>query len=155
MRIVKKNNRIKLYIILSLIIILIVSLSIGYAILSTTLNISGNSYIESSEWNISLEKTSISNIFSTLEFDTPTYVVGSGAVLNEGTIINTSFNNFAMSVTKPGDAVMFALVIKNNGTIPAVSLPSSGSDIIFTSSTNNSADVALAKKMFNYFLLLS
>ena len=54
-------KRKKLYIILSIIVIAILSLTIAYAALSVTLNIVGNAEIVASSWDVHLENPKVTD----------------------------------------------------------------------------------------------
>lgn len=98
----------KFYIfVLTIMICLVGSLSIAYAILSTSLSISGTSDIVASNWNI--------YISSYLEVD-------SGSVTDELPVINSKRNHldFSAKLEEPGDYYRFVFRVKNKGTIDAM-----------------------------------
>ena len=101
------TNR-KFYIfVLTIMVCLIGSLSIAYAILSTSLNITGSADIVASNWNI--------YISSYLEVD-------SGSVTDELPVVNETQNHldFSAKLEEPGDYYRFVFRVKNKGTIDAM-----------------------------------
>ena len=94
-----------LYIVFSMLLVLLVTLSIAYAALSTTLNISGNAEVSAANWdiyfdNISLDSGSVSDVV-------PTIVDGKKVT-------------FSATLNKPGDYYKFTVDIVNNGSIDAM-----------------------------------
>ena len=92
----------------------IVTISVAYAALSTTLSISGRAGIPQTNWDIHFENFSTSL--------TPANTL-SGAT-NTGTITsvttsNTSIDNLRAELKKPGDSIVYSFDIVNNGTIDA------------------------------------
>lgn len=100
-------KRKKLYIILSIIVIAILSLTIAYAVLSTTLSITGSANINASTWQIEFKPSSY-----------PTETTGS-ATYTTPTITGTSIGNYSVSLTKPGDSVTMVFAVENQGTLNA------------------------------------
>lgn len=100
-------KRKKLYIILSIIIISLLSLTIAYAVLSTTLSITGGANINASTWKIALIPSSDSTV-----------TTGS-ATYTTPTITGTSIGNYSVSLTKPGDSVTMVFNVENQGTLNA------------------------------------
>ena len=98
----------KFYIfVLTIMVCLIGSLSIAYAILSTSLNITGSTDIVASNWDI--------YISSYLEVD-------SGSVTDELPVVNETRNHldFSAKLEEPGDYYRFVFRVKNKGTIDAM-----------------------------------
>ena len=101
------TNR-KFYVfVLTIMVCLIGSLSIAYAILSTSLNITGSTDIVASNWDI--------YISSYLEVD-------SGSVTDELPVVNETQNHldFSAKLEEPGDYYRFVFRVKNKGTIDAM-----------------------------------
>ena len=61
------SNRITLYIILSIVIILVFTLTVVYAVLSITLNISGNTEVTAASWNIHFNNIQVNLIKNLLK----------------------------------------------------------------------------------------
>ena len=85
------------------IIVLLLSITIGYAFLSANLNINGTSKIKDATWDIHFENVVVTN--GSVTADTPS--------------INTNRNIVTYNVTlsKPGDFYEFTVDVKNGGTI--------------------------------------
>ena len=99
-----KKNRIKI-----LILLLILTIIIGYAALSTTLQISGSASIPRVSWDVyfaNYQNSQSTNITPTTEPSTP-----SGA---KPTTIS-----YAVTLAKPGDLYEFTVDIVNDGTLDA------------------------------------
>lgn len=104
----------------NLIIVLILLISIGFAYLSTTLNVIGTSILHSNKWEVIWDDTSVNEESSSITATLP-------RVDNNKTTVtyNVTLNN-------PGDYYEFSLDAFNNGTVDAmVSL------ITFTYKENN------------------
>ena len=97
-----KNKKIIVYVCL-----LILCISIGYAALSTTLNITGESSIKSAKWDIHFDNL----------------VVDSASVSAIGpATINQSKNtiDYTVKLSSPGDSYSFTVDVVNSGTIDAM-----------------------------------
>ena len=98
------RDRKTLYIILSIVLISIFSLTIVYAALSVTLNIQGNAQVVASNWDIHLAN--------------PT--VKSGSVSGNAPSISGNNLSFSVNLTKPGEFYEFTVDVVNDGTIDAM-----------------------------------
>ena len=83
--------------------ILIILISIGFAIISTTLNVSGNTSISKNTWDIHFENIQI----------TDGSVAASNPVIDE----NKTKVTYSVTLTYPGDYYEFTVDAKNDGTI--------------------------------------
>lgn len=86
--------------------IAVAGLTIGYAALSTTLNITTKVSVPGSTWSVK---------FANL--GTPT-LTGSAAVVNAATI-NDTLINIDVSVKQPGDSIVYTFDVTNDGTLDA------------------------------------
>lgn len=120
-----------LMIVLGVLLLSVFGLSIAYAILNVTLNISGSAKVTSADWDISIENVSI-------------VTEGSASVLKEPIIDGTEIKDFNVSLTKPGDAIYITFYVTNNGSI----------DAKFVNSTLHTVDYGIYKDyMLTYFRL--
>lgn len=137
-------------------IISVFTLTIAYAVLSTTLNITGSAEISGSSWNISINKVNLDERFPNSwwltgemgimgKYNDNSLLAGNGKILSNGTITNTSVNDISISLTTPGDIVVPVYEITNNGSIPAMLDLDSivENEKVITSSSNNAADIQL------------
>ena len=85
---------------------LVGTMSIAYAVLSTSLTITGNTEISSASWNIH---------FNNIQIDSQSVVATS-----EPKIVNTNSVDFAATLNKPGDHYTFTVDIVNSGTLDAM-----------------------------------
>lgn len=86
----------------------IVSISVAFAALSTSLVISGTATVNSGSWNIS---------FQNLDVKTPT---GSASFITEPSIASpTSINSYYAILKNDGDSVSFEFDVVNSGSIDA------------------------------------
>ena len=88
-------------------IIAIIGLSVGFAAMSTTLQINGTAEMNPATWDIRFQNLSA-----------PT-ITGGASVLTAPTLTNTQIGTFGISLTKPGDSVTYTFDITNAGTINA------------------------------------
>ena len=143
-------------------IISVFTLTIAYAVLSTTLNITGSAEISGSSWNIILNKYDYLS-GSTLTDEQLEYILdvyggkiyyngiayGDAELIKEPTISGTTISDIKTSLTKPGDAIVFYYTVTNNGTIPAKVESIVQNSPVFSSSTNNASDIELVSN--NWF----
>ena len=103
-------------------------LTVAYAALSSTLNISGSAQVASSEWDISIEKYALSDhLGDSYEFacsgdvicNDNCMLVGNASIVKSPVLTNTSIKDFSFSGSLPGDGVLYLYKVVNNGTIPA------------------------------------
>ena len=83
----------------------VLTLTIVYAALSTTLNINGTAEISSASWDIHLENVQLNN--NSVTSDVPT-------------ITDKTTATFSTTLSKPGDFYEFTIDVVNNGGIDAV-----------------------------------
>lgn len=105
----QQNNR-KMGILILL--LLVVSISVGYAALSSVLNINGSSTVIGGTWDVRF--TNLTGITKGgLTSDT-------GTGLQEATINSAGDQvDFAVSMRQPGDSYSFTVDVKNFGSLPA------------------------------------
>ena len=100
-----RKNRMKL--VFAFIMLIIVAMSVGYAALSTTLNISGTANVAKAGWSIYFTSVSV----------TSGSVTATTAPTASGT--TTTSLSYAVSLSKPGDYYEFTVTVKNAGTMAA------------------------------------
>ena len=99
----KKNKKYTLIILL----LLLVCVSIGYAALTTTLNINGNTNIEKASWDIHFENLQVTD--------------GSVSASVDASIDSTkTFIDYTILLQEPGDFYEFTVDMVNSGTIDAM-----------------------------------
>ena len=106
---IKRNNQKKLFSIVGAILLVLAGITIAYAALSATLNITINKVTQNAQtWNVQFDTTAV----------TPT-VTGSGATCPAvtPTALAVAVGNVVLDY--PGDQCTYALKIKNTGTIAA------------------------------------
>ena len=102
-----KKDRSPRILAIAALIIAIIGLSVGFAAMSTTLQINGTAEMNPATWDIRFENLSA-----------PT-ITGGATVLTAPTLSNTQIGTFGISLTKPGDSVTYTFDIRNAGTINA------------------------------------
>ena len=101
----RKNSKENIYVILILIILF--GVSVGYAILTKTLNVTGSSEVKQNTWDIHFENIQIKK--------------GSVTATKEPTIENSNTSvNFSFMLDLPGDYYEFTVDAVNSGTIDAM-----------------------------------
>ncbi len=93
---------------LLVLVLLLMFVSIGYAILSTNLNITGTSTISDTNWDIHFENLNVT---------TGSVAIGTGdsaATINTATRTDISYT---ITLNKPGDFYEFTVDVKNSGTV--------------------------------------
>lgn len=153
----RKIDRKKLIHTLVFALFCVLGLTVAYAALSTSLNISGNAQVASSEWSFLVEDTPTSTIESEMGESYAGVVkdnyasIGNAELTTKGTISGTSINNIGYSFLTPGDELCVFYDFTNTGSIPAVLSSYNISTPTITSSTNNSNDVAWANENFFFY----
>ena len=99
------HDRKLLYIILSIVMPSVLTLTVVYAALSTTLNINGNAEVTAASWDIYLDNVELNS---------------NSATTNVPTITDKTTATFSTTLSKPGDYYMFTVDVVNNGTIDAM-----------------------------------
>lgn len=104
-----KDNRKAIYAFIALSLILSVTgISIGFAAVSTNLNINGTASVVPATWKIRFTNLSAPSI------------TGAAEVVNAPIIqSDTHIGNYEVKLTKPGDKIVYTFDIANNGTIDA------------------------------------
>ena len=100
-----RTDRKNLYMVLSIVIISVLTLTVVYAALSTTLNITGNAEVTAASWDIYLNNIKLNS---------------SSATTTSPTISNKTTASFSTTLTEPGDFYEFTVDVINNGTIDAM-----------------------------------
>lgn len=101
-----RRSRKKQFIILIVIITLVMSLSVAYAVVSTTLTITGTTEIIASNWDI--------------HFDNIVIDANSVTATSSPTITDTNKINFSVRLEEPGDYYKFSVDVVNAGGIDAM-----------------------------------
>ena len=99
------QDRRMLYMILSIVLFSTFTLTVVYAALSTTLNISGTAEVSAASWDIYLDNVQLN---------------GNSATANVPTMTDKVTASFSTTLTKPGDFYEFTIDVVNNGSIDAM-----------------------------------
>ena len=99
------RDRRALYIVLGIVMISVLTLTVVYAALSTTLNINGNAEVSSASWDIHLANVQLNS---------------SSATTGVPTITNSTTASFSTTLSKPGDFYEFTIDVVNEGSIDAM-----------------------------------
>ena len=99
------KDRKTLYIVLSLVMICVFTLTVVYAALNAVLEINGNAEVSAAEWDIRLENPKVKN----------------GSVNNNLPVISGNKEaSFTATLNNPGDFYEFSIDVVNNGSIDAM-----------------------------------
>lgn len=132
-------------------IISLITMSLAYAALSTTLTIRGTTRFDDVTWNITItELTEKTDWNYTGNIDGNVYYKGDAKVIKKPTINGTNITDYKVSLVKPGDEIYLLYKITNNGNVPAILEDIYWGDPIFSSDTNNEQDITLLKKKFDW-----
>ena len=105
-----KKNRNKRIVSLIVLLIVLISITIGYSALSSTLNIKGTTNITKPTWNIHFENLVVNSAWNT----TTTTVQTAPTIDSSGLKIT-----YAVTLANPGDFYEFTVDVKNAGTVAA------------------------------------
>ena len=100
---VRQNRKLQLFILLTL-VCLVGTMSIAYAVLSTTLNINGTAQVQDASWNVHFDNVQVNP-----------YSVEINPVITDNNKIS-----FSADLTTPGDFYKFTVDIVNEGSIDAM-----------------------------------
>ena len=134
-------------------------LTVAYAALSTTLNISGSAQVTSSEWGLKIERLQLTELDINLDSECSkegvicydNYVtIGSAELVGEPSIVDTTIKGLAVSTVKPGDSAILFYKVTNTGSIPAKLVSKEFNTPEFVSVYNNYDDVLWAENNFIY-----
>ena len=103
----QKKRRVIVFIVL---LLMILGITIGYAIMSETLTIQGQAEVRPASWEIRFANLSAPAITGDASVPTLPTIGGTG---------NTTISNYDVILTRPGDSVAFEFDVQNNGSIPA------------------------------------
>ncbi len=113
--VMKKSRENNLMITLSILVVLVVGITVVYAALSTSLQVTTSNVTQNvASWNVGFETGTVKG--------TATNYGGSSATsvsCGNATITSNSISVGEVKLTKPGDICKWNVVIKNTGTIPA------------------------------------
>ena len=134
------------------VLLAIITMSIAYAVLSTTLNITGRTEVLDASWNMELEELIVEDYSTPPENATVSGNVisyGNAQLIIEPTIVDTQIINYKISFGKVGDSILLEYKLTNTGTIPAKVVSSKWKDYVISSETNNQEDIQLVNDYFN------
>ena len=99
------EDRRMLYMILSIVLFSVFTLTVVYAALSTTLNITGTAQVTAASWDIYLDNVQLNS---------------QSATTTAPTITDKVTATFSTTLSKPGDFYEFTIDVVNNGSIDAM-----------------------------------
>lgn len=149
-----EDYRKRLLIIVSCLFIGIISMTLVYAALSTTLNITGTADVTASSFDVTIEKATDEEMTELGQdgdvVDENFIIFGDAKLINSGDVDGDSVKNIKISVTKPNDAIGGIYKITNTGSIPVEYSSIDFYKVKFTSSSNSSEDENWAEENIIY-----
>ena len=121
MKSLKKNN-----VLIMVLLAITVLMSVGFAVLSTTLNINGTAKVKSQTWDIHFENVNITE--------------GSVEAIKEANIANdkATLVEYEIELSKPGDFYEFTVDAVNEGTLDSmIEMPTQDGTSTMTGNTGN------------------
>ena len=133
----KENKKyLQLFSVLAL-VVAVLGISVGFAAMSQTLTITGKATVDPANWDVKFTQATFSNN------NTDAYAVTAAAQGNEPakpTLSDTTFSNYEIVLTKPGDKGTYYVKVENDGDINAqLTTANIGSTLTFTGSAQDSA----------------
>ena len=119
--------------------IVVLCITIAYAVMSSTLSISGSVKMESASWDIHFANVTASSI--------------GDASYTMPHIQDTILNDFEVTLTKPGDAVTYNFSVVNSGNMSARLTDLVKNEV--NCSSNSNTDAKIVCNNFNYKLTYS
>ena len=93
---------------LSALIVAIVSITVAFAAMSTTLTINGTGVMQTASWDIRFVPATLTSA-----------TTGSASITTAPTLTETTLGTFAIVLTRPGDSIVYTFDVTNDGTIDA------------------------------------
>ena len=129
--------------------------TIGYAALSSTLNISGSTTVMGASWDSTIDEVDSGTVSDVLNLSDAVFVdnyavVGSASLVQKPTVTDNSVNNLQVSVTKPNDMIVMLYKFTNTGDVAMRYDSRDISTPVITSSSGNSTDVEWANNYFDF-----
>ena len=118
----KKEDRGTLIMVCGALLVSVITLTIAYAVLSTTLKIKGTAKINSATWNVNITAGDDFTTYGRAKFGYPT-------------IKSTTISDMKVELYQPGDGVKFPFTVRNDGSLDA-KLKEINKGTISCSSTN-------------------
>ena len=131
----KENKKyLQLFSVLAL-VVAVLGISVGFAAMSQTLTISGQGKVTPANWDIK---------FTQATFDDngtdATATVDANSTPQKPTLSDTTFSNYEIVLTKPGDVGTYYVTVENQGDIDAqLTTANIGSSLVFTGSAQDAA----------------
>ena len=94
-------------VVIGLLVVAIVAMSIGFASFAQNLNITGNTTVQSTSWNVQFKTDSYSETAGSMTVDTGNRV------------INATSMTYNVTLSKPGEFYEFTIDVENTGTFDA------------------------------------
>lgn len=149
-----EDYRKRLLIIVSCLFIGIISMTLVYAALSTTLNITGTADVTASSFDVTIEKATDEEMTELGQdgdaVDENFIIFGDAKLINSGDVDGDSVKNIKISVTKPNDTIGGIYKITNTGSIPVEYSSVDFYKVKFTSNSNSSEDENWAEENIIY-----
>lgn len=116
----KLQNKKKMYIILSALLIIVIVISVGYAVLQKTLTISFNSVTQTNiKWDVGFQLPANQTSYTVTGAATSHNNNTTGISCGTATVTRTSVTLSDVKVSKPGDRCQYNFIIENSGDINA------------------------------------
>lgn len=148
----RRTNRKAMYLVLAFACVSLLSMTLVYAALSTTLKITGTAKFKDASFGLTLEEIPATSFWEyddgMLDGNVVTY--GTAKLLKKPTIVGTSINDYRISLTKPDDGIYLYYKLTNIGNIPVELGEPTWMEPTFTSSNNSLEDVQLMQDYFDY-----
>jgi len=140
-----KNNKKRSNKGILLALLLVLGISVGYAVLTTTLKINGSTTVKSASWNIHF-----GTIGTPSSTGNPTVVQAPQLVQAPPTGIDEEIE-FSVTLNKPGDTYSFSVPVENDGTLAA----KISNSTIFTISAEDSDSVTVPSSTYDDYFTYS
>ena len=155
---INKSNRMKLIKVnrkimccaLVFVLVAIVTMTIAYSALSTTLKINGTAEFQKVNWSFKIEESPYPSVleenYYTISDNLALY--GNAKLIKKPTISGMTISNYQVSLTTPGDEIFQLFKITNTGNLPATIDGVIWGGQEYTSSTNNQEDLEFIQQYY-------
>ena len=116
------RNRDTRNVVIAILCVMVVCMGVGFSYLQSSLQITGTANVQASTWNVGITSIAVCTSSDAATDASCAIPVGSATNVVDGTLVNATDPlkaSFSATLTTPGDAITYKVVISNSGTLAA------------------------------------
>lgn len=142
----KTNQKVFQMVTIVALFIAVVFISVGFALMSTSLSVTGQAKIVPAKWDVHFVPSTYQFSANSTAAKDSTDKTASGYLFND-----TTFSGYEITLTKPGDKGTITFDVENDGDLDAVIDSASLGSLVFTGTGDTkTADETIAQKWVKY-----